>query len=227
MGNAAARARTEKEDLASKLAQSEAQVLELGAQLAALQQANTSNEQQSTVGLELASDLVPLGSQLSLGATLGYASGYALQAVGRGAAMGLGTAFIVLQGLSYADYVQVDWRKVERGLLHTLDRNGDGAVDAQDMSILYREALDVLTFNLPAGAGYTGGLLYGLGVTAARASSGAAVLGMGARLVAPRVALAGGLSATSIPAALVAAKRMVGIEDDSSNDDQVDLPVPR
>jgi uncharacterized membrane protein (Fun14 family) len=226
MGNTAARARIEKEDLESKLARSEAQVVELGAQLAALQQAN--NEQQSSV--ELASgveDLIPLGSQLSLGATLGYATGFALQAVGRGAATGVGTAFIVLQGLSYADYVQVDWRKVERSLLHTLDRNGDGAVDAQDVSILYREALDVLTFNLPAGAGYTGGLLYGLGVTAARASSGAAVLGMGARLVAPRVALAGGLSATSIPAALVAAKRMVGIEDDSSNDDQVDLPVPR
>jgi len=165
----------------------------------------------------LTETILPFGSQAMMGSGLGYCSGYALKVVGRAAALGVGGGFVLLQGLSYLGYVAVDWRKVERDSLAKLDRDGDGAVTASDFGVLWRETTDVLAFNLPAGTGFTGGLLYGLGVAGATRAGGlAAVGGLGARVLLPRVALGAGAGAgaTTLPAALVAAKARLGLGGD-------------
>eukprot|EP00929_Paragymnodinium_shiwhaense_P019609 TRINITY_DN13313_c0_g1_i1.p1 TRINITY_DN13313_c0_g1~~TRINITY_DN13313_c0_g1_i1.p1 ORF type:complete len:202 (-),score=40.54 TRINITY_DN13313_c0_g1_i1:197-802(-) len=137
------------------------------------------------------STLAPMASQLGLGSTLGYATGYALNVAGRIAAIGLGTGFVGLQTLSYLGYVQVDWRKIERDYTAQMDTE-----------YLARKTLDVLAFNLPAGFGFTGGLLYGLGTSASKAAVATGVVGMGARVLGPRVALAG-MGAAAAPAVAV------------------------
>jgi len=83
-------------------------------------------------------------------------------------------------------------------------------VSAADAGALWREATEVLAFNLPAGTGFTGGLLYGLNVTGlTRAGGLAAIGGLGARVLLPRVALGvgAGAGATTLPAVVVAATR--------------------
>jgi len=64
-----------------------------------------------------------------------------------------------------------------------------------------------LAFNLPAGSGFTGGLLWGANVATARVAGAAAVAGAGARLLMPRLALGAGAGATGIPALVVAIKK--------------------
>lgn len=158
--------------------------------------------------------IMPFTSQALLGSTLGYAAGYALRVVGRVASVGVGSVFIVLQGLSYMGIVDVDWRKVEREYISRLDRDMDGVVGTNDMEQLWREFSDVLAFNLPAGGAFTGGLLYGLRFVPATAAMGVATIGsLGARFLIPRVAL-GGATATGLPALLVAAKRHYFGDDD-------------
>jgi len=164
-----------------------------------------------------AETVLPFTSQALMGSTLGYASGYTLKLVGRVAAVGVGSGFIMLQGLSYLGYVDVDWRKVERDYTRRLDRDGDGEVSSSDLAAIGRDVGDVLAFNLPAGTGFTGGLLYGLNVAGlTRAGGLAAVGGLGARVLLPRVALGGaaGAGATTMPAALVTLKKRLGFWDD-------------
>mmetsp|Transcript_37811 Transcript_37811/g.82959 ORF Transcript_37811/g.82959 Transcript_37811/m.82959 type:complete len:224 (+) Transcript_37811:43-714(+) len=152
--------------------------------------------------------LVPIGGQLTFGSTLGFASGVALRLAGRVAAVGVGTTFCIIQGLAYQGYIQVDWRRVERSYIHLLDQDQDGRVTASDFAIMFRQTVDCLAFNLPAGAGFTAGLVYGLGATPKTAMSSAVVAGVGGRLLLSRgVIAAGGLGATSTPAALVGLKR--------------------
>jgi len=158
--------------------------------------------------------LVPFTSQALLGSTLGYAAGMSLRAVGRLAAGAVGAGFIMLQGLSYLGFVEVDWRKVEREYIKRLDRDGDGLVTMDDAQKVWREMSDVLAFNLPAGGAFTGGLLYGLRfMPAATAATVAGIGSLGARFLIPRVAV-GGATATGLPALLVAAKRQYFGDDD-------------
>ncbi|CAK0801723.1 unnamed protein product, partial [Prorocentrum cordatum] len=132
--------------------------------------AGMSGEPAAAVGrpgeeVALAGLLAPLGGQLTLGSTLGYCAGVALRFAGRIAAGGVGASFCLIQGLSYSGYIQVDWRKVERDYVKILDQNGDGKVDTDDLVLAWHRVRDCLAFNLPAGAGFTAGLAYGLGAT--------------------------------------------------------------
>eukprot|EP00439_Symbiodinium_sp_Y106_P081558 s727_g20.t1 len=105
--------------------------------------------------------LAPLGGQLSLGSTLGFASGVALRFVGRFAAVGVGCTFCVIQGLAYNGYIQVNWKRVEQSYLKLLDRDGDGQVGAGDLASVWEKTADCLAFNLPAGMGFTAGSFSG------------------------------------------------------------------
>ena len=58
--------------------------------------------------------LMPIGGQLSFGSAAGYCAGYALRVGGRIAAVGVGSAFILVQSLAYMGYVDVDYNKAER-----------------------------------------------------------------------------------------------------------------
>jgi len=157
--------------------------------------------------------LAPAGSQALMGSGLGSAAGYTLRVIGRVAAFGVGSGFIALQTLSYLGYLKVDWRKVERDTTAKLDRDGDGELTSNDLKLVWQEVQDVLSFNLPAGAGFTAGLLWGMGASATYAGGGAAVASVGARLVLPRI-LVGGATATGVPAAVIAAKHQL----ESSNE---------
>ena len=59
--------------------------------------------------------------------------------MGRIAALGIGSGFVLLQSLSYTGYVNVDWRKVERDTIR--------AATAPEAT---QHAADLLAFNMPA-----------------------------------------------------------------------------
>jgi len=134
--------------------------------------------------------LAPIGGQLTLGSTLGYCSGVSLRLAGRMAAVGVGATFCLIQGLAYRGYIEVNWRKVERDYISSLDRDQDGQITAGDLSQVVSEMTDCLCFNLPAGTGFTAGLAYGLGARATTSWKAALVYGIGGRLLLPRVAVA-------------------------------------
>ena len=67
---------------------------------------------------------------------------------------------------------------------------------------------------MPAGAGFTGGLLFGMGATAGTAGTGVLVASIGARVA------AGGFAATGGPAVLIALRQQLGL--DVKGDDDSD-----
>eukprot|EP00435_Cladocopium_sp_Y103_P016486 s1007_g4.t1 len=146
--------------------------------------------------------LAPIGGQLTLGSTLGFAAGVALRTVGRVAAVGVGCTFCVIQGLAYHGYIEVNWRALERDYLKLLDKDGDGQVGAGDLAHVWQKTVDCLAFNLPAGMGFTAGLAYGLGASASTSWRLSLAAGLAPRLFAGRMLLGlGGLGATGSPAA--------------------------
>mmetsp|Transcript_12968 Transcript_12968/g.17357 ORF Transcript_12968/g.17357 Transcript_12968/m.17357 type:complete len:120 (-) Transcript_12968:724-1083(-) len=81
-------------------------------------------EKNKSANQDLTDMLLPITNQALIGGTLGYVSGFALNAVGRIAAVGVGLGFMMLQGFSYLGYIDVDWRKIERDYMKKLDRDG-------------------------------------------------------------------------------------------------------
>ncbi|KAJ8614599.1 hypothetical protein CTAYLR_004945 [Chrysophaeum taylorii] len=180
--------------LQKELEAREAEVVDLKARLAACDREKKS---------EKTDIIVPFTFQTFVGSAFGYVSGYAFRMVGKLASLAVGSTFIMLQGLSYLGYVNVGWRKEERLLFDDEDEDDK----------LWREFKDVLAFNLPAGTGFTGGLLYGLNFNPAMSAGVAASAGLGARFLLPRVAL-GGTAATGLPGLFVAAKKHYWADDD-------------
>ena len=195
----------------------EAEVEAAKAERAALQAkvdallAEQSHTSQASTNLLLTKSIVPAGSQALLGGALGSAAGYSMRVIGRIAAFGVGATFVTLQSLSYLGYITINWRKVERDATARLDRDGDGELTANDLKEVWNDVQEVLTFNLPAGAGFTAGLLWGLGLEMNKAGGAAAVASLGARwALLPRV-VAGGATATGLPAVIVEAKRQLDV----------------
>lgn len=100
--------------------------------------------------------------QISYGFVCGFCSGYALKKAGRTAAFLFGTGFILCQGLSYTGYINVNYERLHKDISDMMDVNDDGKVDEQDVKIMYEKVLDVVSFNMPAGGGFTGGFLAGM-----------------------------------------------------------------
>eukprot|EP00239_Pterosperma_sp_CCMP1384_P002362 CAMPEP_0197847468 /NCGR_PEP_ID=MMETSP1438-20131217/6324_1 /TAXON_ID=1461541 /ORGANISM="Pterosperma sp., Strain CCMP1384" /LENGTH=271 /DNA_ID=CAMNT_0043459401 /DNA_START=79 /DNA_END=891 /DNA_ORIENTATION=- len=148
-------------------------------------------------------EVEPFATQIGFGVVAGYTSGLAMRTAGKVGGIAIGTGFIFIQGLSYLGYVDVDWRKVERDYCTLLDFDGDGKVTTNDINLAWNKVQSVLAFNLPAGTGFSAGLLYGMGLgpkTAGGLSLAYGASGMGARLL-----LAGGAGgvATTAPALVV------------------------
>mmetsp|Transcript_3587 Transcript_3587/g.9168 ORF Transcript_3587/g.9168 Transcript_3587/m.9168 type:complete len:221 (+) Transcript_3587:124-786(+) len=141
----------------------------------------------------LADNAGPIAGQLSTGALFGYCSGFALQKAGSVAAVMVGAGFTFLQGLAYYGYIDVNWRKVEGDLLSRLDFDGDGEITVKDAHAAFQHLEKVLLFNLPAGAGFTSGLLYGMGGHVRTASKVGLAYGVGGHLLR-------GVAATTAPA---------------------------
>ena len=99
-------------------------------------------------------DLAPYLGQITFGGLAGYAVGYALKKVGRVLAVALGLLFIALQLLAQAGYVEVDWTRIQKDVEPLLQQPG--------LQSLWRRLVATLTYNLPFGASFVGGLLLGL-----------------------------------------------------------------
>ncbi|RIH86421.1 FUN14 family protein [Meiothermus luteus] len=96
----------------------------------------------------------PYIGQLTFGGLAGFAVGYAIKAVGRWVAIGLGLIFVVVQVLASMGYINVDWTRIQRDVEPLLQQEQlRGAWDA---------LVRVLTTNLPFGGAFVAGLLLGL-----------------------------------------------------------------
>ena len=102
-------------------------------------------------------------TELSYGFVCGYSSGYALKKVGKMVSLAFGLSFAVFQSLAYAGYIQFNHEAFKKDLMDKyLDLNQDGKVDEQDLKLLYNKALEILTYNIPGGAGFSAGFIGGL-----------------------------------------------------------------
>ncbi len=99
-------------------------------------------------------NLAPHLGQITFGGLAGYAVGYALKKVGRVLAIVLGLLFIALQLLAQAGYVEVDWTRIQKDVEPLLQQSG--------LQSLWHRLVATLTYNLPFGASFVGGLLLGL-----------------------------------------------------------------
>eukprot|EP00802_Teleaulax_amphioxeia_P003987 Tamp_03990.p3 GENE.Tamp_03990~~Tamp_03990.p3 ORF type:complete len:216 (+),score=40.19 Tamp_03990:727-1374(+) len=132
----------------------------------------------------------------------GYATGYALRVVGQMAAFAVGSVFMLVQVAAYKGYINVNWGQIsgdaKSGLL---DQDGDGDFDVDDMKILMHKFIEICTYQLPSGAGFTAGLALGLGFTGG--SAGKAALAVGTATAIPRTVAMVGSMATAGPGALI------------------------
>lgn len=101
-------------------------------------------------------------TQLSYGFVCGYASGYAMKKVGKVGAVVFGLGFCTLQSLSYAGYITVDHKKIEKNVMGLMDLNDDGKVDSEDGAKAMEKVQEVLSYNLPAGGGFATGFVAGV-----------------------------------------------------------------
>lgn len=126
-----------------------------------------------------------------MGSLFGFAAGKATRFFGKAGAGLVGTAFIAMQTLSYYGYVDVKWEKAERDFTAFFDVDKDGAVTTRDIGSLMDSALEVLKYNMPAGTGFTGGFLYGVGLHSTTAIGAGALYGAVGRMALPRLVAAG------------------------------------
>mmetsp|Transcript_30898 Transcript_30898/g.71206 ORF Transcript_30898/g.71206 Transcript_30898/m.71206 type:complete len:82 (+) Transcript_30898:514-759(+) len=77
-------------------------------------------------------------------------------------AVAFGSVFVLLQGLSYAGYIQVNQAKMQKDVEKMLDLNDDGKIDVQDGEMVYKKVMSVLQYNMPAGGGFAAGFVGGL-----------------------------------------------------------------
>jgi uncharacterized membrane protein (Fun14 family) len=165
-------------------------------------------KKEQAAGDQLIDMIAPLLQQLSLGSVLGYATGYALRVVGQMAAFAVGSLFMLVQIAAYKGYINVNWKQIsgdtKKGLL---DQDGDGDFDADDMKILVRKFIEICTYQLPSGAGFTAGLALGLGFTGG--SAGKAALAVGTATAIPRTVAMVGSMATAGPGAMISLQEYV------------------
>lgn len=86
---------------------------------------------------------------LGFGGIAGWSVGYTVKKIAKTAALVLGIAFIVIQGLAYHQFITVDWSKFEKGV------NG-GSFDA-----FYQWGMAFLTYNLPFAGTFLVGFFIG------------------------------------------------------------------
>jgi hypothetical protein len=128
----------------------------------------------------------------------------------------VGAAYCLVQTAAYYGYIQVNWRLIQRDTKMILDLDRDGEVSKKDLSVLFRRTMDVLTFNLPASAGFSGGFLFamtGHGTSSLSLTSA----GLGAHLLS-RLAL-GGVALPGAPVALAWLGETLGLTRDPSDED--------
>lgn len=99
--------------------------------------------------------LRPYLPELSVGAVLGFAAGYAIKKIGKAALLVVGVLFIVIQLLVYFGMLSVNWTHLQQVAEPWLRTGGEQ---------LGSGVLRVLQTNLPFGGAFVAGLLIGLRV---------------------------------------------------------------
>lgn len=100
--------------------------------------------------------------QISIWFAMGYCSGITIKKASKVGIVLVGTSFMGLQLLTYYDYININHQKIESEFINIFDLNKDGKVDNKDLILHYENLKKILSFNLPAGGGYSSGLLLGL-----------------------------------------------------------------
>jgi uncharacterized membrane protein (Fun14 family) len=117
--------------------------------------------------------------QIGYGFVMGYTSGLFVKHISKIVAVGVGGVFILIQTLAYSGYVTVNVDKMGNDITSVLDVNKDGKIDADDAKMAFDKVFNwmnslnisdhtilqlntVLSYQLPAGGGFTAGLIMGL-----------------------------------------------------------------
>uniref|UniRef100_A0A7R9ZDX5 EF-hand domain-containing protein n=1 Tax=Pseudictyota dubia TaxID=2749911 RepID=A0A7R9ZDX5_9STRA len=102
----------------------------------------------------------PAMGKLTFGTLVGYCSGVAAKKVGKAVAAAIGFGFIALQGIAYAGYIDIDWKKVKDDAVKKIDTNADGKFDVEDAKTYWQKVKKILTNSVPDASGFSLGFLY-------------------------------------------------------------------
>lgn len=90
--------------------------------------------------------------QASIGAVLGFATGFSIRKAAKAAMFLVGTEVVILQYMAYREWLIMDWKRIGRDLAPNFNRSWNGF-------------LNVLLYDLPFSAAFSGGLFAGLKIS--------------------------------------------------------------
>ena len=91
-----------------------------------------------------------VSEQLSIGAVLGFATGYSIRKIGRALLFLVGTEVVILQYMAYREWLTMDWARIAKDITPKLRKSTWGGVT------------EILVYKMPFSAAFTGGLLAAL-----------------------------------------------------------------
>jgi len=100
--------------------------------------------------------------QVGYGFMMGYSAGFCVKKVSKVLSFAVGAAFILVQSLSFAGYIDVNYGQIEDDVKTILDLNHDGKVDIEDVNVAFSKYKDILSWGMPSGGGFSAGLALGL-----------------------------------------------------------------
>lgn len=100
--------------------------------------------------------------QVGYGFMMGYSAGFCVKKVSKVLSFAVGAAFILVQSLSFAGYIDVNYGQIEDDVKTILDVNHDGKVDIEDVNVAFSKFKDILSWGMPSGGGFSAGLALGL-----------------------------------------------------------------
>jgi uncharacterized membrane protein (Fun14 family) len=99
--------------------------------------------------------------ELTFGVFLGVCTGFFAKKISKLIVLCIGLGFVFLQYLSSKGYVNVDWRRMEKGYQSQLDTDHDGKVTMHDLSVKRDSFIDMLTSNVQFKSSFVVGFLVG------------------------------------------------------------------
>lgn len=73
-----------------------------------------------------------------------------------------GLGFMVLQGLAYKGFIDVNWKEVEKSVVDAVDTDNDGQITEKDLRRYWDKIKTILTNNIPDASGFGLGFMFGL-----------------------------------------------------------------
>ncbi|GES78372.1 FUN14 family-domain-containing protein [Rhizophagus clarus] len=101
-------------------------------------------------------------SQISFGASMGFASGYFVKKISKTAAFLVGAVFVLLQVLEHQGYIKIHWNKFEENYHKILDLDKDGKVTTNDFKLILHKVATFLSKNFQTDASFIIGFGIGL-----------------------------------------------------------------